>query len=524
MTAVTVGALDALNTQIDALVVSSETQMSGVNNAWLIFGSALVFFMQAGFALLEAGSVRSTSVIGILFKNSLDAVISAFMMWFIGYGFAYGRESESSFIGAGYTMLDGLDRGEFAGFLFQWAFAATAGTICSGAVAERCQLKGFFVYATFLTGFVYPVVVHWGWSSCGWASAFFDGECYHYGQIGVIDFAGSGIVHMTGGFAALAGAIVLGPRRGVKTLTKEEKAKAFEAKVKEVEPISESEEPVKAKGVAFAPAVSVIDGEAVEVTAWDFRFASGVDDSQFSAHNIPLQALGTFILWFGWYGFNCVSTLTITGFGGVAAKVAANTTIGAAGGGLGALLFNRILVAFKHRTTPWDISSLMNGILGGLVSITASCAVIEPYGALAAGVIGGMVYVAASSMIKGLEVDDPLDAFAVHGACGFWGLLAAGIFAHSQNVKAAYGVDQVSGFYDKDNGGNQFDVQLAFGVAVAAWSSSMSFILFKGLGVIGWLRVPAEAEEMGVDLYEGMGDAYGSGGVGMTQYSAGADE
>eukprot|EP01060_Flectonema_neradi_P033896 TRINITY_DN57_c0_g1_i2.p1 TRINITY_DN57_c0_g1~~TRINITY_DN57_c0_g1_i2.p1 ORF type:complete len:538 (+),score=138.17 TRINITY_DN57_c0_g1_i2:50-1663(+) len=472
--------------EIEGLEERKASVDEGVNIAWLLFGASLVFFMQAGFAMLESGTVRTWNVTSILFKNTMDGVLSAALFWMCGWGFSYGTSNaETSFIGAGQFFLISASPSDtnlvsggpdHAGWLFQWAFAATAATIVSGAVAERCRLGAYFVYTILLIAIIYPVVVHWGWSSCGWASAFNDGskDCFKFGQLGVIDFAGSGVVHMTGGFSALAGSVMLGPRRG--RLTGED-----------------------------SPAE----------LATGYRFEKGVADDQFNPHSIPQQALGVFILWFGWYGFNCVSTLAITGgAGAVAAKVAATTTMGAAMGGLGALIFNRILVAFKKRTTAYDISTLLNGILGGLVSITAGCAVVEPWAAVVIGIVGGMTYVGASAMLKGLEIDDPLDAFPVHGACGIWGVISVGIFANSQNVYRAYGTSllrdgkYLDGFYDQADGGNQFDVQLLFALCVALWSFSASFITFYILSKLNLLRVSAADEERGLDAAEGMGAAY----------------
>eukprot|EP01059_Diplonema_ambulator_P004725 TRINITY_DN14452_c0_g1_i1.p1 TRINITY_DN14452_c0_g1~~TRINITY_DN14452_c0_g1_i1.p1 ORF type:complete len:521 (+),score=160.75 TRINITY_DN14452_c0_g1_i1:47-1609(+) len=472
-------ALNSLSAQVTQLQSDADSMNASLNISWLIYGAALVFFMQAGFAMLEAGTVRHFNVTSILFKNTMDGVLSALLFWSLGWGFYMGTTAETQFIGGGPFFLKDLPRNQYASWLFQWAFAATAATIVSGAVAERCRLGAYFVYTAVLTAFVYPVVAHWAWSACGWISTGNDGtngDCPKFGQLGVIDFAGSGVVHMTGGFSALAGAVMLGPRKGYKTVS-----------------------------ATNLPAES----------SFDYRFKEGVSDSQFAPHSIPQQALGVFILWFGWYGFNCASTLSITGgSGAVAAKVSTTTTMGAATGGLGALLFNRILVAFKKRETAWDISTLLNGILAGLVSITAPCSVVEPWAAVVIGIVGGMVYVGASQMLQGLEIDDPLDAFPVHGACGTWGVLSVGIFAHSQNVMRAYGNGllrdnkHLDGFYDQGNGGNQFDVQLAFAVCVALWSFGCSIITFWGLDKFSLLRVDDEDEQRGLDIAEGMGSAY----------------
>jgi len=411
--------------------------------------------MQAGFALLEAGSVRAKNTKNILMKNLLDPCIGAVCWWTVGYGFAFGDtnkdDTSSRFIGRGqwFTSIDETNAGAanmwttegnmYTWWLFQWAFCATAGTIVSGSVAERMQFAGYITYTAVLTALVYPVVVHWAWSGNGWASKIQVGD----DVIAVIDFAGSGVVHMVGGIAGLVGAYMLGPRIG---WTKE-------------------------KG---------IDGQ-----------------------NAVYTCLGTFLLWFGWYGFNCVSTGAIQGAGDTLGLVAVNTTLGGAMGALSALLITYM------RTGEIDPAMAGNGLLGGLVSITAGCAAFEPYGAFLVGTLGGAVYVYSSLFVKmKLGIDDVCDAAAVHMFCGMWGIFSCGLF--SADPVAGCGV-----FYAATEAracpptqGSLLGAQLTFVVVVLLWTGAMSFLMFGALHKIGWLRVTAEKEEIGMDCTKHGGDAY----------------
>ena len=312
----------------------------------------------------------------------MDGCLGALVWYFIGYHLAYGTKDSckggsdcNGFVGNGADVfmnkaaelapLGNAGSGHYyAGWMFQWAFAAAASTIVSGAVAERCKFGAYLAYTAALTGVIYPVVVNWGWSYHGWLSPWVlaaDGETAvepYLGANGMIDFAGSGIVHMTGGVAALVGAIFLGPRTG-----------------------------------RFSPS-----GECIDMPG----------------HSSVLVALGTFILWFGWYGFNPVSTLAFE-YMETAARVAVTTTLGAAAGGVTAL---SIHYGF---TKSLDVGPMCNGILAGLVSITGNCVVIEPWAAALIGAIGAAIYYGFSALLRKLKIDDPLDASSVHGACGAWG-------------------------------------------------------------------------------------------------------
>jgi Amt family ammonium transporter len=449
---------------------------SNEDNFWLLFGAYLVFFMQLGFALLEAGSVRAKNTKNILLKNVMDACLGAIIWWSVGYPFAFGAGSSDDFIGSGDFFLynhrswerqrmadyaakiDGEDV-TYGTWMFQWAFAATAATIVSGAVAERCRFSAYLAYTTILTGFIYPVVVHWGWSGDGWMSPWDYGEdeagedfaeAAKVGGNDFIDFAGSGIVHMTGGGAALMGAIVLGPRMG--------------------------------------------------------RFDASGAPVDMPGHSTVLATMGTFILWFGWYAFNPCSTL-LWGSMHLAAKVAINTTLGAAGGGVVSFLLGRFF------TGTLDIGPALNGILGGLVSITGPCATVDPWAALIIGFIGGAVYYGASKMLLMLKIDDPLDASPVHFFCGMWGVISTGLFSSKSGVEfAAFSSHEAEGAKHygafMGGGGEQLGIQFVGMLAIAAWTCGMSLIMFLALKYAGILRVPPEEESEGLDTSHHGGSAY----------------
>jgi len=332
----------------------------------------------------------------------------------------------------------------YALWMFQWAFAAASATIVSGAVAERCDFKAYLIYTTVITGFIYPVVVHWGWSGEGWLSAF-RSEGVSLGSVGMIDFAGSGIVHMTGGGAALMGAIFLGPRAG-----------RFRA-----------------------------DGTIVEIPG----------------HSTVIAALGTFILWFGWYGFNPCSTLAFE-YMDVAQKVAVTTTLSAAAGGAGVLALHCAV------GNPPDVAPALNGILAGLVAITAPCPVVEPYGAAIIGFIAAPVYYGASFMLKKLQIDDPLDASPVHFFCGAWGVISVGFFATEFNVKFAYSGDATDWGVFYGAGPSQLGIQCLGVLAIGAWTCGTSAIMFYILNKLQILRVSHDDEIMGLDESHHGGAAY----------------
>ena len=319
---------------------------------------------------------------------------------------------------------------DWAFWWFQFTFAAASCTIVSGAVAERAQLLAYLLYSGWITMLIYPVVVHWVWCEAGWLSvgnpdAFLNG---------VIDFAGSGVVHAVGGTAALVGAAIIGPRRG-----------------------------------RFAMTVKGRRGPAIHMRG----------------HSHVLQVLGTMILWLGWYGFNAGSTLSITGSSAsTAARVVCTTTLAASTSGMCTVVLERI----RGRGKTWDVSAMCNGVLSGLVSITAGCATVTAWAAVLIGAIASIWYRAASHLVLNvLKVDDPLDAAAVHGACGIWGVLAAATFSTPYYAAAVTGKPGVEGglIY----GGGQFlGAAVVFIICLVLWSGTLSFLIFFGLNKLGYLR------------------------------------
>ncbi|MDR1232137.1 MAG: ammonium transporter [Spirochaetaceae bacterium] len=333
---------------------------------WLFLGASLVFVMQAGFAMLETGLTRAKNATNIVMKNLMDFCIGAIVYWAIGWGFMYGTNGDApgAFIGLSDFFKNPMGEPTYyRDWFFQVVFAATASTIVSGAMAERTQFKSYLIYTVFISAIVYPVSGHWIWGG-GWLS-----------DLGFHDFAGSTVVHSVGGWSALVGAAVVGPRIG-----------------------------------------KYVKGEngAVSVKA-------------FPGHSMPLAMLGVFLLWFGWYGFNGASTLS--GSSSDIARVCVTTTLAASAGAIAALFTSWMW--FKKP----DASMSMNGALAGLVSITAPCSVVSPAAALAIGLIGGILVVLAVEFIdKVLKIDDPVGASSVHLVCGVWGTLAVGIWGNVEGV------------------------------------------------------------------------------------------
>lgn len=434
--------------------------VTGVDTFFLLFAGALVFMMQAGFAMLCAGSVRQKNVKNIMLKNLLDACGGAIGFYSFGFGFAYGGagDPDKTFLGVDTFFLKDFD--DYIGFFFQFAFAATAATIVAGTVAERCKMSAYLCYSIFLTGFVYPVVVHSVWSSNGFLTAFRDDAL---NDVGVIDFAGSGVVHMTGGVTALIAAIVLGPRRG----------RFYDA-----------------------------DGNPLETP------------HSFPPHSVALQVLGTFILWFGWYGFNPGSALMIANpdSAQTAALCAVTTTIAAACGCVTAMFTDTVLEGMSTGETTYDLTMAMNGALGGLVAITAGCCVVTPWAAGIIGIVGGWVYLGASKALIALKIDDAVDAIPVHMANGAWGVLAVGLFAKEElQAIAGYSIAHQGLFYSWADGGfdaNLLANQIACVVWVGAWVTVVMTPFFMILNALGMFRVDALEEEVGLDISHHRGAAY----------------
>jgi Amt family ammonium transporter len=435
--------------------------VSALDTTWLLVAGFLVFFMQAGFAMLTGGFVRSKNTANILMKNMIDACVGGLLFWAVGYGFAYGTSSSANgFIGWGDFFYDTYEG--FAGWFFQFAFAAAAATIVAGSLAERLKFSAYLVYTVVITGFIYPVVVHWAWDANGWLTAFKEDPADLFLANGYIDFAGSGVVHMVGGWAGLVGAALLGPRLG--------------------------------------------------------KYGPGKQVNAIPGHNISIATLGMFILWFGWYGFNPGSTLALSGGGAaLAAKVAVNTTLAACAGGVAAVLYSKIL------TTRYDPGLLINGILAGLVSITAPCATVDPWAAVVIGAIGSLVMYGAVLLLDVVRIDDPVGAFPVHGAGGLWGVIAVGLFSTQGGIEGA-GYAEPSKYGLLVGGGfEQLAAQLVGAASIIAWVVVTAFILFFGIKMTIGLRVPPEEEEKGLDLLEHGLDSYPDfGPTGQGVFSPGA--
>mmetsp|Transcript_63548 Transcript_63548/g.124779 ORF Transcript_63548/g.124779 Transcript_63548/m.124779 type:complete len:474 (+) Transcript_63548:171-1592(+) len=420
---------------------------------WLMIGTFLVFIMQAGFAMVEVGNVDSKNTHNILLKNILDASLGSVLWWLVGYGVAFGS-SPSQLIGTDKFLLRRDDFGGDSGYnyafwLFQWAFAATAATIVSGSVAERCTIIGYIAYAICLITFIYPMVVQMAWGSNGYMSPWLgsDKKDDYFVGCGVIDFAGSGVVHLTGGVAAFVGIMFLGPRR------------------------------------------SFVNG-TINVPEYGPVF----------------QTLGTILLWFGWFGFNGASTLALFNYGELAAKVLVNTTLAAGSGALGTLIIGSMVDTYFLGRGIIRLEFANNGVLCGLVAITAGCAVVEPYAAALIGFFSSFVYLGSSKLLLYFGIDDVVNAVPVHGACGAYGVFCAGLFATKHNYKMSYNpwdgsVDHCAGvFYG--GGGSQLAANCAFICAVVAWVGCSSIIMFGCLNLIGCLRISPEVEDLGLDASE----------------------
>ncbi|MDR2747039.1 MAG: ammonium transporter [Treponema sp.] len=342
---------------------------------WLFLGASLVFVMQAGFALVETGLTRAKNATNIIMKNLMDFCFGSLVYWAVGWGLMYGKDALGGLIGASDFFKGPMgDPAFYRDWFFQVVFAATAATIVSGAMAERTQFKSYLVYTCFISALIYPISGHWIWGG-GWLS-----------RLGFHDFAGSTVVHSVGGWAALMGAAVLGPRQG-----------------------------------------KYVKGPDGTVTV-----------KAFPGHNLTLACLGVFLLWFGWYGFNGASTLS--GSSPDIARVCVTTTLAASAGTVAALIFSWIW--FKKP----DASMSFNGALAGLVAITAPCGVVSPAAAIAIGLIGGVLVVLAVEFIdKVLKIDDPVGASSVHLVCGIWGTLAVGIWGNVEG--AAVGLLHGGGFH-----------------------------------------------------------------------------
>ena len=403
---------------------------------WVLVAAFLVFFMQAGFAMVESGFTRAKNAVNILMKNLMDFSMGSIAYWAIGFAIMFG--AGNAFMGTSgwfvpsqtltegaaastsvFSALEWSSVPTYAAWLFQLVFAATAATIVSGAMAERTQFKSYLIYSLFITGIIYPVVGHWIWGG-GWLQ-----------NMGMSDFAGSTVVHSTGGWLALTGAIVLGPRLG--------------------------------------------------------KYDAEGNPRPIAGHNLPLAALGVFILWLGWFGFNPGSQM-----GADAAEIssiAITTNLAAAAGAILAMITAWIILGKP------DAGMALNGALGGLVAITAGCASVTPTSAAIIGALGGIVVVLSVLLFEKLRIDDPVGAISVHGTCGALGTILVGFFDSSNGVFAGGGFGLLG-------------TQIVGVLAVLVWCLITGFILFYGIKAATGLRVTEEEEQAGLDYEEHGASAY----------------
>ena len=400
--------------------------ISGLDTVWVIIAAMLVFFMQPGFALVEAGFTRSKNTANILMKNFVDFMAGSFLFWMIGFGLMHG--TGSGFIGElhlfDFSFYPDTNIPKECTLIFQTVFCATAATIVSGAMAERTKFSMYIVFSIIVSVFIYPIEGHWSWGG-GWLS-----------ELGFHDFAGSTVVHLCGGAIALAGAIVLGPRIGKYTK----------------------------------------NGTSVAIPG----------------HNLAYGALGVFILWFGWFGFNPGSQLAAEGSENAIAisHVMCTTNMAAATGGLAALILTWIVYGKP------SLSLVCNGILAGLVSITAGCDVVSIAGSAIIGFICGCAMVCSVTIIDNvLHIDDPVGAVSVHGVCGLLGTLLTGAFALDGGL-----------FYG--GGWNFLGIEALGSITVALWAFTLGYLLFWVLKKVHGIRVESRIEEEGLDIYEHGETAY----------------
>jgi len=437
--------------------------INAINTAWVLLGAFLVFGMQAGFTMLEAGFCRSRETVNVLVECVFDTCVCGLLHWAWGFAFMFGQGN--AFIGwadpndASKSLIFMRDVSVlslygssgipiFAHYVFQFAFADCASTICSGAMVGRTRFVGDVLYSIGVSGFIYPIFGHWCWGPDGLlATMGTDGHFLAGLGMNFHDFAGSTVVHSIGGWVAIAGAIMLGPRLGRK-----------------------------------------------------FKRDGG---GPMLPHDLTIAVVGGLILWFGWYGFNPCSTLSIMDAAG-AGRVAMNTTLAACTGGLAA----EFVMYFMVR--KWDTPGIVNGFLAGLVAITCPCYWVSPVGACILGAVAGVLVIAAMELLEYLRIDDPVGAFPVHGVCGIWGTISLGLFASGEyqaTGSSPFGVPSIVAnspealtglFY---GGGAQVLWAQCIGsliVCTATFAAAMA--MFGVLNSVGLLRVTKDGELEGLDI------------------------
>src|SRR5579859_604325 len=419
-----------------------------VNTAWTLVAAFLVFGMQVGFTMLEAGFCRSRETVNVLMECIVDTCLCGILFYAIGFAFMFSHGN--GFIGYHWFFLQGAPEtyestgvAFLAVWIFQFAFADTCSTITSGAMIGRTGFVGDLLYSVGVSGFIYPIIGHWAWgpdgflANMGSAGNFLPGmgASFH-------DFAGSTVVHTIGGFIAFAGAIVLGPRIGRK-----------------------------------------------------FKRDGG---GPMLPHDLTIAASGGLLLWFGWYGFNPGSTLSAMDFAGIG-RVATNTTLAACAAGLTAMMYAYTL------SKKWDVGFTVNGFLAGLVAITCPCYWVSPTGSILLGGVAGVIVVGGVELLEWLRIDDPIGAVPVHGFCGIWGTLSLGLFASGEfGATGAFAADNSAPLKGLFYGGG-FQVLIAqalgsFIITVSTFAVAMALMYLVNL--TGTLRVSEEGELYGLDLHE----------------------
>jgi Amt family ammonium transporter len=402
---------------------SAQTLSLGLDTLWVLIAAFLVFFMQAGFGMVEAGFTRAKNACNILTKNFLDYCVASVMFFLVGYAFMFGKGN--GFIGWTGFGMSGAENPSavqpWAFWLFQAAFCGAAATIVAGAMAERMKFPAYLIYTAVVSALIYPIVGHWIWSGGGWLA-----------KMGFADFAGSTVVHSVGGWISFVGTIVLGARIG--------------------------------------------------------KFGPDRRPRAIAGHSIPLAALGVFLLWFGWFGFNPGSTLGV-GDGEAIARIAVNTNIAACAGAITAMI--AVWLAFGKP----DLSMTMNGCLAGLVAITAPCNYVTPAASIAIGAVAGVVVVLGVYLLDRIRVDDPVGAIPVHGMNGLWGTLAVGLWGQESLGLAHDGLFHGGGL-------TQLGIQALGTLAVDLFVMASMGAVFLAIKHTMGLRVSAEEELRGLDIGE----------------------
>lgn len=425
-----------------------------INTLWVLLAAFLVFAMQVGFTMLEAGFCRSRETVNVLMECIVDTCLCGLLFYAIGFAFMFSHGN--GLIGLNWFFLQGAPStyestgiAFLAFWLFQFAFADTCSTITSGAMIGRTGFIGDLLYSLAVSGFIYPIVGHWAWGPDGFLVTM-GSEGNFLASLGMNfhDFAGSTVVHTIGGFIALAGAIALGPRLG----------RVF-----------------KRDGGGPMP-----------------------------PHDLTIAAAGGLILWFGWYGFNPGSTLSAMDFEGVG-RVAANTTLAACSGGLIAMFYAYLSLK------KWDLGATVNGFLAGLVAITCPCYWVSPLGSIILGGVAGVIVIAGTELLEWLRIDDPIGAVPVHGFCGIWGTLALGLFASGEfGATGSLAPDNSAPLTGLFYGGGTTVLEAqfigSFIITVATFVSAL--VVMYAIKAIGLLRVSAEGELEGLDIHEHGVSAY----------------